>query len=77
MVERAQAAAAAATSLDELRRAQSVLLPALLGATLEQTAAALGIGHATVSRYQRAFRQRPPNLRRRPSRSGAADAIAG
>lgn len=59
VVERAQAAAAAATSLDELRRAQSVLLPALLGATLEQTAAALGIGHATVSRYQRAFRQRP------------------
>ena len=35
-----------------------MLLPALLGATLDQSAAALGIGHATVSRLQQGFRQR-------------------
>lgn len=35
-----------------------MLLPALLGATLDQTAAALGVGHATVSRLQQGFRQR-------------------
>ena len=34
--------------VDDLRCAQAVLLPAFLGATLEQTAAALGIGRATV-----------------------------
>lgn len=61
VAKRAQTAADAATSVEELRRAQSVLLPALLGATLEQTAAALGIGHATVSRYQKSFRQRSSN----------------
>jgi len=33
-----------------------VLLPGLLGATLEQTAAALGVGRATVARLQAAFR---------------------
>lgn len=67
-VERAQAAAAAATSLDELRRAQAVLLPALLGATLEQTAAALGVGRATAARYQAAFRQRGGDGAETPAR---------
>ena len=57
-VKRAQAAADAATTIEELRRAQAVLLPALLRATLEQTAAALGVGRATVPRLQAAFRQR-------------------
>lgn len=56
VVKRAQIAADAATDVHELRRAQAVLLPALLGATLEQTAAALGIGRATVARLQKAFR---------------------
>lgn len=57
-VARAQAAASAATTVDELRRAQAILLPAQLGATLAQTAAALGVGRATVARYQRTFRER-------------------
>lgn len=38
--------------------AQAVLFPALLGATLEQTASMLGVGRATVPRLQARFRQR-------------------
>ena len=56
LVQRAQETAATATSIDALRRCQAVLLPGLLGATLEQTAAALGVGRATVARLQAAFR---------------------
>ena len=44
-------------SLETLRECQAILLPALFGATLEQTAAALGVGRATVARLQAAFRQ--------------------
>jgi hypothetical protein len=55
-VKHAQAAADEASTIEELRRAQAVLLPALLGATLEQTASALGVGRATVPRLH--FRQR-------------------
>ena len=55
VVKRAQLAADAATDLRELRCAQSVLLPALMGATLEQTAAILGVGRATVCRLQKSF----------------------
>ena len=57
LVQRAQAAASTATSLEALRQCQAVLLPALCGATLEQTATALGVGRATVSRLQAAFRK--------------------
>ncbi len=42
----------------ELRQALAVLLPAELGASLEQTAGVLGVGRATVPRLQAAFRQR-------------------
>ena len=56
LVERARHSADSATSLAQLRSAQSILLPALLGATISQTAQALGVGHATVSRLQSAFR---------------------
>ncbi len=49
LVAQAQAAAIEASDLEALRCAQAVLLPALLGATLEQTAAALGVGRATVA----------------------------
>lgn len=56
LVRRAQDTAAKATSVEALRRCQAVLLPGLLGATLEQTAAALGVGRATVGRLQAAFR---------------------
>ena len=57
VVQRAQEAASTATSLEALRQCQAVLLPALCGATLEQTAAVLGVGRATVSRLQVAFRK--------------------
>jgi transposase len=56
IVKRAQMIAAAATSVESLRRCQAVLLPALFGATLEQTADVLGVGRATVARLQVAFR---------------------
>ena len=56
MVKRAQMIAAAATSVESLRQCQAVLLPALFGATLEQTADALGVGRATEARLQVAFR---------------------
>jgi len=56
LVKRAQMTAAVATSVDSLRRCQAVLLPALFGATLEQTAAVLGVGRATVPRLQASFR---------------------
>jgi transposase len=57
LVQRAQETAATATSVDALRRCQAVLLPGLLGATLEQTAAALGVSRATTARLQAAFRR--------------------
>lgn len=56
LIQRAQDTAATATSLAVLRRCQAVLLPALFGATLEQTAAALGVGRASIARLQTAFR---------------------
>lgn len=58
LVAQAQALALEAETVDELRMAQAVLLPALLNATLEQTAEALGIGRATVARFQSRLRQR-------------------
>ena len=57
LVRRAREVAASASSVDTLRRCQAVLLPALLGATLEQTATALGVGRATVARLQVRFRK--------------------
>ena len=58
LVAQAQALAIEAKSLDDLRCAQAVLLPAMLGATLEDTAAALGIGRATVPRLQARLRRK-------------------
>jgi transposase len=58
LVEHAKHLALHAQSVEELRCAQAVLLPALLGATLEQTAAALGVGRATVGRCQAKVRKR-------------------
>lgn len=61
-VKRAQLTAASSTSVESLRQSQAILLPALFGATLEQTATALGVGRATVARLQAAFRKKkaPP-----------------
>lgn len=58
MVAQAQALVLEARSVEELRCAQAVLLPVLLDATLEETAAALGVGRATVARYQLRLRER-------------------
>ncbi len=57
LVKRAEATVATATSADMLRQCQAVLLPAPLGATLQQTAAMLGVSPATVSRLQSSFRK--------------------
>jgi transposase len=57
IVQRAQLTAATSTSVASLRQCQAVLLPALFGATLEQTANVLGVGRATVARLQAAFRK--------------------
>ena len=57
VVQRAQLTAASSTSVESLRQCQAVLLPALFGATLEQTAAVLGVGRATVARLQTTFRK--------------------
>lgn len=57
VVQRAQMTAAATTSVESLRQCQAVLLPALFGATLEQTATVLGVGRATVARLQATFRK--------------------
>lgn len=57
LIERARRTAATATSVESLRQCQAVLLPGVFGATLEQTAAVLGVGRATVARLQAAFRQ--------------------
>jgi transposase len=68
LVTHAKVVACQTQDIRELRMAQAVLLPALAQMTLEQTAAVLGIGRATVARLQRRFRrlegeaetQRPP-----------------
>jgi len=53
VIEEAQKMGSSATTLESLRMAQAVLLPAFLNATLEQTANVLGVGRATVHRLQR------------------------
>ena len=58
LVKQAQSTAATSTSVESLRQCQAVLLPALFGATLEQTATVLGVGRATVARLQAGFRKR-------------------
>ena len=58
LVSRAQVVVAQARDTRELRAAQAVLLPAVAGTTLEQTAKVLGVGRATVARLQATFRQR-------------------
>jgi transposase len=57
LVVKAQAVVAKAADVKELRAAQSILLPAVAHTTLEQTAALLGVGRATVARLQQRFRE--------------------
>jgi len=56
LVGKAKAALRKAQTVEQIRCAQAILLPALLGRTLEQTAALLGVGRATVPRLQARFR---------------------
>ena len=58
LVGKAQELLATAKDLKTLRSAQAVMLPALLNATLEQTAALLGVSRATVPRLQNDMRHR-------------------
>lgn len=55
LVAKAQKLVATATDVQQLRAAQAVLLPAWFGASLEKTAALLGVGRATVPRLQALF----------------------
>ena len=57
LVAKARVAVAQAKNPDELRAAQAVLLPAVANTTLDETAALLGVGRASVTRLQRRFRQ--------------------
>ena len=59
LVQRALEIARRTQDARELRQAMSVLLPAELKASLEQTARVLGVGRATVPRLQAGFRERP------------------
>lgn len=56
LIVKAQAVVAETADVKELRAAQAVLLPALAHTTLEQTAALLGVGRASVPRLQQRFR---------------------
>jgi transposase len=75
LVNRARLAAERATSLEELREAQAVLLPARTGATLEQTAALLGVGRASVGRLQARFRRTTQTGPRRRNWGGRRNAL--
>ena len=44
------------SDIRQLKAAQAVLLPAITGTTLEQTASLLGVGRASVHRLQQQFR---------------------
>lgn len=57
LVSQAQHAVINPKDATELRCAQAVLLPAIMGATLEQTASLLGVSRASVPRLRARFRQ--------------------
>ena len=57
VVSKARVMVAETTDIRQLKAAQAVLLPAVTGTTLEQTASLLGVGRASVHRLQRHFRQ--------------------
>lgn len=67
-IQNAQIAADSASTIQELRRAQAVLLPALFGVTLTQTAAVLGVGRATVSRLRSSFKTTAENPAEKPKK---------
>jgi len=76
LVAKARRIVARTTDTEQLRAAQAVLLPAVASATLEQTAAILGVGRATVARLQQRFRQSArPAAARRPRWGGRRKAL--
>jgi transposase len=75
LVARARKVVARATDIEQLRAAQAVLLPAMASATLEQTAAILGVGRATVPRLQQRFRASVQPRAPRPRWGGRRKAL--
>lgn len=75
LVTKARQVVGATTSIEQLRAAQAVLLPAVLGATLEQTAAILGVSRASVPRLQLRFRQTRQPSSSRPRWGGRRRAL--
>src|SRR5437879_12566665 len=67
LVLKAKQVVAQTTDIKELKAAQAVLLPALADTTLEETARLLGVGRASVHRWQQQFRQsvRAPSVPRK------------
>ena len=57
LVTHAKQMLATAQSVEQVRQAQSVLLPALLGLSLEKTGRMLGVGRASVHRLQTRLRK--------------------
>ena len=57
LVRKARCDVSGSRDMMELRCAQAVLLPAVMGATLEQTAALLGVSRDSIPRLQAQFRQ--------------------
>lgn len=58
LVEHARRALKTAQTAEQLRTAQAVLMPAIHGHTLDETATLLGVGRATVARLQARMRSR-------------------
>jgi transposase len=75
LVAKARKIVAHTTDVQQLRAAQAVLLPALASATLEQTAAILGVGRATVARLQQRFGQSVRPAAKRPRWGGRRKAL--
>ena len=76
LVAKARRIVARTTDTEQLRAAQAVLLPAVVSATLEQTAVILGVGRATVARLQQRLRQSArPAAAKRPRWGGRRKAL--
>lgn len=70
LVKEAQQAVNNPKGMMDLRCAQAVLLPAVMGSTLEQTATILGVARATVPRLQARFRESIRTGKSPPCRRG-------
>jgi len=75
LVQKAQTLVAQTTDLQELREAQSILLPALHDTTLEETASLLGVSRATVHRLQSRFRKKSRGIFAGESHGGRRRAL--